>query len=79
MPFMLVAGDHATNDMAGEDKESFKSQLIAAGFKVDTYLHGLGENVGVQDIYVQHVKDAIEGKFDKNKRSKDRPVIPVIE
>lgn len=79
MPFMLVAGDHANNDMAGDDKESFKSQLIAAGFKVDTYLHGLGENVGIQDIYVQHVKDAIEGKFDKSKRSKDRPVIPVIE
>ncbi|WP_371378489.1 sirohydrochlorin cobaltochelatase [Sporomusa aerivorans] len=59
MPFMLVAGDHANNDMAGDEKDSFKSQLIAAGFKVDTYIHGLGENAAIQDIYVEHVKDAI--------------------
>ncbi|CQR74513.1 Sirohydrochlorin cobaltochelatase [Sporomusa ovata DSM 2662] len=76
MPIMLVAGDHANNDMAGDDKESFKSQLIAAGFKVETYIHGLGENVGIQDIYVQHVKDAITGAYTE--RSKDRPAIPVI-
>lgn len=77
MPLMLVAGDHANNDMAGDDKESFKSQLIAAGFQVDTYLHGLGENDGIQDIYVQHVKDAIDSKYTE--RSKDRPPIPVIQ
>jgi sirohydrochlorin cobaltochelatase len=77
MPLMLVAGDHANNDMAGDDKESFKSQLIAAGFQVDTYLHGLGENVGIQDIYVQHVRDAIDNKYTE--RSKDRPPIPVIQ
>ncbi len=77
MPLMLVAGDHANNDMAGDDKESFKSQLIAAGFQVDTYLHGLGENAGIQDIYVQHVKDAIDNKYTE--RSKDRPPIPVIQ
>ncbi|HWR44882.1 sirohydrochlorin cobaltochelatase [Sporomusa sp.] len=59
MPFMLVAGDHANNDMAGDEKDSFKSQLIAAGFKVDTYLHGLGENAKIQEIYVQHVNDTI--------------------
>lgn len=79
MPFMVVAGDHANNDMAGDDKDSFKSQLLQAGFKVDTYLHGLGENTGIQDIYVQHIKDVIEGKNDKHARSKDAPVIPVIE
>lgn len=77
MPLMLVAGDHAQNDMAGDDKESFKSQLIAEGFKVETYLHGLGENSGIQDIYVQHVKDSIENKYKE--RAKDRPTIPVIE
>ncbi|WP_378956772.1 sirohydrochlorin cobaltochelatase [Pelosinus sp. sgz500959] len=79
MPFMVVAGDHANNDMAGDEKDSFKSQLIAAGFKVDTYLHGLGENAAIQDIYVQHVKDVIDGKYNKNERSKDAPVIPVID
>lgn len=77
MPMMLVAGDHANNDMAGEDKDSFKSQLMAAGFKVETYIHGLGENSGIQDIYVQHTKDAIDNKYKE--RSKDRPAIPTIE
>lgn len=77
MPMMLVAGDHANNDMAGDDKESFKSQLIAAGFKVEAYIHGLGENPGIQDIYVQHTKDAIDNKYKE--RGKDRPVIPTIE
>lgn len=79
MPFMVVAGDHATNDMAGDEEDSFKSQLLRAGFKVDTYLHGLGENPAIQDIYVQHVKDAIVGKNDKHESSKDAHVIPVIE
>ncbi|TWH47434.1 sirohydrochlorin cobaltochelatase [Sporomusa sp. KB1] len=59
MPFMLVAGDHATNDMAGDEKDSAKNVLLAAGFKVNTYLHGMGENVNIQEIYVQHTKDAI--------------------
>ena len=79
MPLMLVAGDHANEDMAGNDKESYKSQLTQAGFTVETYIHGLGENLAVQDIYVQHVKDAIEGKYLKTERGKDRPVIPAIE
>lgn len=77
MPFMLVAGDHAQNDMAGDAKDSFKSQLAAAGFQVEAYIHGLGENKGIQDIYVQHVKDAIENNYKE--RGKDKPVIPVIE
>jgi sirohydrochlorin cobaltochelatase len=79
MPLMVVAGDHATNDMAGDEEDSFKSQFLRAGFKVDTYLHGLGENTAIQDIYVQHIKDVIEGKNDKHERSKDAPIIPVIE
>jgi sirohydrochlorin cobaltochelatase len=77
MPFMLVAGDHAQNDMAGDEDDSAKSVLAKAGFKVDVYLHGLGENPAIQNIYVQHVKDAIEGKYVA--RSKDKPIIPVIE
>jgi sirohydrochlorin cobaltochelatase len=77
MPIMLVAGDHANNDMAGDDDESFKSQLIKAGFKVDVYIHGLGENKSIQAIYIQHIKDAIENKYTG--RGADRPAIPVIE
>ncbi|SMD10050.1 sirohydrochlorin cobaltochelatase [Sporomusa malonica] len=59
MPFLLVAGDHATNDMAGDEEDSAKSQLLAAGFEVDVYLHGLGENSAIQDIYVSHLRSAI--------------------
>jgi len=77
MPLMLVAGDHANNDMSGDEEDSAKTRLLKAGFKVDAYLHGLGENEAIQNIYVQHVKDALEHKY--NERSKERPPIPVIE
>lgn len=77
MPLMLVAGNHANNDMAGDDKESAKTQLLQAGFKVDTFIRGLGENTAIQDIYVQHVKDEIENKYKE--RGKDKPPIPVID
>jgi sirohydrochlorin cobaltochelatase len=79
MPLMLTAGDHANKGMAGDGKDSFKSQLIAAGFQVNTYVHGLGENTKIQDIYVQHVQDAMDGRYDKSVRGSDRPIIPVIE
>jgi sirohydrochlorin cobaltochelatase len=77
MPLMVVAGDHANNDMAGEDKDSFTSRLVVEGFQVKVYMHGLGENAAIQDIYVQHVRDAIDNKYKE--RGKDRPAIPVIE
>jgi sirohydrochlorin cobaltochelatase len=63
MPLMLVAGDHAKNDMAGEDEDSWKSILEGEGFKVKIYLHGLGENRAVQDIYIEHIKDVINENF----------------
>lgn len=62
MPLMLVAGDHANNDMAGDEDDSWKNLLKAEGYQVDTYVHGLGENQEIQKIYVQHVRDAIAGK-----------------
>ena len=62
MPLMLVAGDHANNDMAGDEDDSWKNLLTKEGFQVGVYLHGLGENKAVQDIYVQHVRDAIIGR-----------------
>ncbi|KAB3539047.1 sirohydrochlorin cobaltochelatase [Alkaliphilus pronyensis] len=58
MPFMLVAGDHAKNDLAG-DEDSWKTVLEDDGFKVEVYMHGLGENIEIQDIYIQHLKDAM--------------------
>ena len=59
MPFMLVAGDHANNDMAGDDEDSAKSQLELAGFDVTVHLQGLGAIPAVQEIYVQHLKEAM--------------------
>jgi len=59
MPFMLVAGDHANNDMAGEDEESWKNVLEKEGFKVDLYLKGLGANREFQKIYRDHIKEEI--------------------
>jgi sirohydrochlorin cobaltochelatase len=62
MPFMLVAGDHAENDMAGDEEDSWKMQLKKEGFVVDISLHGLGENAEIQKLYVQHIRDAIAGE-----------------
>ena len=52
MPLMLVAGDHAKNDMAGEWKE----QLEASGFEVNCVLKGLGEYPEIREIYCEHIK-----------------------
>lgn len=60
MPFMLVAGDHAKCDMAGDDEDSFKNILKSEGFEVEIYLKGLGENKEFQNIYVNHIKDSME-------------------
>lgn len=59
MPIMMVAGDHANNDMAGDDPNSHKSILTKAGFKVNTYIHGLGENENVRALYIQRANEAL--------------------
>lgn len=63
-PFMIVAGDHATNDMAGDDPQSWRSQFEAAGFPVKCVLKGLGEYPDIRKLFLQHVGDAIH--FVKN-------------
>ena len=65
-PLMVVAGDHANNDMAGDDEESWKSQFEASGAcdKSDTQRAGLGEIDAIQQIYVDHTKAAIESLGD---------------
>lgn len=60
-PLMVVAGDHANNDMAGDEEDSWKSILQDRGFEVTPLLRGLGELPAIQQIYVQHVADAIKG------------------
>ena len=60
MPLMMVAGDHANNDMAGDEEDSHKSILEKEGFKVDTYLHGLGENENVRQLFVDRANEAFD-------------------
>lgn len=61
-PLMVVAGDHANNDMAGDDEDSWKSQFLAAGFEsVDCQIGGLGELEDIQQIYVKHAGAAGAG------------------
>lgn len=60
MPLMMVAGDHANNDMAGDEPDSFKSILEQEGFKVSAYIHGLGENAAVQKLFVEKADQAWE-------------------
>ncbi len=57
-PFMITAGDHATNDMAGPDADSWKSILTAEGFEVQPVLEGLGSNDAFVHIFVEHIADA---------------------
>ncbi len=57
-PFMIVAGDHAMNDMAGDEADSWKSILTQAGFEVVSVLEGLGSNDAFADVFVSHIKDA---------------------
>ena len=56
--FMIVAGDHARNDMAGPEEDSWKSLMEKEGITVHPYLHGMGENDKIAEIYVQHAADA---------------------
>lgn len=59
-PFMIVAGDHAKNDMAGDDPESWYSQFVQEGFQVETVLKGLGEYKGIRELFVKHVADTLQ-------------------
>lgn len=58
-PLMIVAGDHANNDMAGADKDSWKSTFEDAGYQVETVLRGLGEIQAIRDIFTEHAQEAI--------------------
>ncbi len=58
IPMMMVAGDHANNDMAGDEPDSHKSILKKEGFFVTTYIHGLGENENVRKLFVDRANEA---------------------
>lgn len=57
-PFMIVAGDHATNDMASDEADSWKTILSGKGFSVEPVLEGLGSNDQFAQIFVAHIRDA---------------------
>lgn len=60
LPLMIVAGDHAVNDMAGDEPDSWKSQLQSAGYEVSCILRGLGEYADIQSLFVAHAQDAVD-------------------
>ena len=68
MPMMMVAGDHANNDMAGAEADSHKSILEQAGFTVSPYIHGLGENAAVRQMFVQRADEVWNALEKESKR-----------
>jgi sirohydrochlorin cobaltochelatase len=60
-PFMIVAGDHANNDMVGDEDDSWKMILQSKGIKIIPVLRGMGENKLISKCYVQHIKDVARG------------------
>lgn len=64
-PFMIVAGDHANNDLAGEDEDSWKSIFEREGFEVSCVLKGLGEYPGIRELLCEHVAASVQ-KLEQN-------------
>lgn len=60
VPLLLVVGDHAQNDMAGDDEDSWKSIMQSEGVRVDCVMRGLGELDEWADIYVRHIREVME-------------------
>jgi cobalamin biosynthesis Co2+ chelatase CbiK len=62
-PLMVVAGDHANNDMAGDEEDSWKSMFDASGYfdSIDCQIEGLGRISAVQELYVAHTAEVISG------------------
>ena len=62
-PLMVVAGDHAKNDMASDEERSWKSMLEKEGIKVNIYLKGLGENERFNQLYINRIEDLINERY----------------
>lgn len=69
-PMMLVAGDHATNDMASDEEDSWKSILLKSGFKVETHLVGLGEYSEIQNYFKNNLLEEV-AKLEKKIKNRD--------
>lgn len=64
-PLMLVAGDHALNDMAGDESDSWKNILTLQGYKVECIMQGLGILPGVQQLYRKHLQELLKQREGK--------------
>lgn len=75
-PLMVVAGDHANNDMAGDDEDSWKSMFVASGEfdSVECQIEGLGRIKTIQDIYVAHTSDALQNMGVASKNASESEV-----
>ena len=60
-PFMIVAGDHARHDMASGEEDSWKCQLEEEGYEIRCRMKGLGEYRGIQELFLDHIADALKG------------------
>lgn len=58
VPFMLVAGDHARNDMASDEEDSWKTQLLNENFEVQTIIQGMGEYKEIRELFLEHLNQA---------------------
>lgn len=68
MPFMVVAGEHARNDLAGEEPDSWASRLRQAGYEVQPTIQGLGELPAIGKIFVQHTRSTRDNLLDEPRK-----------
>ena len=59
-PLMVVAGDHAQNDMAGDEDDSWKNMFIAEGYDVECVVEGLAQSSEIREVYIKHVQKVID-------------------
>lgn len=59
-PLMVVAGDHAQNDMAGDEEDSWKSMFVDNGYDVKCIVEGLAQSQDIRDVYIKHINAAID-------------------
>lgn len=74
LPLMIVAGDHATNDMAGDEEDSWKSVFEAEGFEVECVMKGLGQYEGAREMIVDHAGQAMEMENGAIANEKSGPI-----
>ena len=65
MPLLIVAGDHALNDMSSDEETSWVNRFISEGIEAKAVVKGLGEYTGVADMYIDHMREYL-GLRDKN-------------